>query len=141
MAITKRKSRKYARQRLKNPSAGEQLLIDIMGARWFSSRGWVREYEIPTATSRIFLDFGHPKYKINIEVDGDAYHQDVIKDSERDAMMRRKGWYVKRFRYYELDKYPDRVRKTVEDIYEAYLPMPKEQKDAVLKQWLKSLLP
>lgn len=122
MAISRAKARQYAIQRRNNPSPNELRLIQIMGASWLKQRGFVREYEIPTATSRLFLDFAQPKLKINIETDGEHYHMDVVKDMERDAWLRQRGWYVHRFRTATLINKPDYVRQTIETIYKGFAP-------------------
>jgi len=44
-----------------------------------------------------FVDFGLPKYKVAIEVDGNYWHQDKEKDSVRQVKIEKEGWTVLRF--------------------------------------------
>ena len=41
-----------------------------------------------------FVDFGNPYLKIGLEVDSDYYHQDKVKDRERDLLFAKAGWRI-----------------------------------------------
>jgi very-short-patch-repair endonuclease len=64
------------------------------------------EYEILMETGkRIYLDIAIPKQKINIEYDGMYWHKKNdptirVKDVERDAYLKSKGWKVFRFQHH-----------------------------------------
>ena len=55
--------------------------------------------------SKYILDFAFPKEKLNIECDGEYWHEkckNPEEDKERDEFLKSKGWYVLRFRSKEI---------------------------------------
>jgi very-short-patch-repair endonuclease len=67
------------------------------------------------------LDFAYLDAKVNVELDGDAFHADAVSvaaDKERDAHLAALGWVVIRVTYWQLVHEPeavfDRIRRAVE---------------------------
>ena len=64
-------------------------------------RGWILKGELIEREVRVgkyYLDFATPgsRFLKAIEIDGSQWHMDVLKDQERDAYLRARGWDVKR---------------------------------------------
>ena len=64
---------------------------------------------------RYFADFVLPKYKIVIEVDGNYWHQDKLKDDQRQKEIESLGWMVIRFDEDEL-KNESNVKKELQRV-------------------------
>jgi very-short-patch-repair endonuclease len=72
---------------------------------------------------RCRLDFaiiGNGK-KLNIEVDGAAYHTDQAKDLRRDSWLRSQGWVVIRYKAKDLLTSRDYCQSAADDIRDVYL--------------------
>jgi very-short-patch-repair endonuclease len=64
---------------------------------WMALRSYARIPLYPQyPVGRFFADFGNPYYKIALECDGKAYHQDKEKDARRDDFFINEGWSVYR---------------------------------------------
>ncbi len=89
-------------------SNGFPLVIVLRRPRLFRREYVKREVRV----GKYWVDFGND-IKRAIEVDGKAYHMDIIKDQERDEYIQSLGWSVLRIRADELLREPERVRRRV----------------------------
>lgn len=91
---------------------------------------FARRYRLPAVHHHVVydgarriaeLDFAYVEERINVEVDGDAFHADAVSsgaDKWRDAKLAALGWVVIRVTYWQLVSAPtevfDRIRRAVE---------------------------
>lgn len=99
--------------RLVKPSAAEQRFYEVMGIWWIIRYRPKREYRL----SGYYIDFALPKQQIAIEIDGAAYHKDVVgaweRDARRDYHLRGKGWITLRIPARDVFYHPKKVKYTV----------------------------
>jgi very-short-patch-repair endonuclease len=86
----------------------------------FVSMGRVLRRENVQRETRIggrFADFTFetPYSKKVIEIDGKSFHDDILKEQERDEYLRKYGWSVLHVRAIDLWRRPDFVRKKVRE--------------------------
>jgi very-short-patch-repair endonuclease len=72
------------------------IFTPIEYSLWFDIRGTGMDLWPQLPVGRYFVDFGNPVAKIAIECDGKQWHQDKIKDQERDEDLENMGWEVVR---------------------------------------------
>jgi very-short-patch-repair endonuclease len=81
-------------QRLIKPSPAEKAFLETMGWWWRIRYRTRREYPV----AGYLIDVAIPSKRVGFEIDGAAYHSDVIgkweKDQQRDRHIYRKGWLV-----------------------------------------------
>ena len=71
------------------------IFSPIEEATWMDLRSFGNTPLYPQyPVGKYFLDFGNPKYKVNLECDGKEWHQDKEKDAKRDADLLEQGWHV-----------------------------------------------
>jgi very-short-patch-repair endonuclease len=131
------KKDRQRRMRLLFPSAAEVKFVRILGGKVltfrhikhpktkfplviFLSMGRMLRRENVQRETRIggrFADFTFetPYTKKLIEIDGKAFHDDIIKEQERDDYLRKYGWRVLHVRAVDIWRRPDVVRKRVRD--------------------------
>jgi len=66
--------------------------------------------------NKYILDFAFPKEKLDIECDGEYWHEECknsAEDKERDEFLKSKGWYVLRFRSKEIKENLSEVLETI----------------------------
>ncbi len=85
------------------------LLIHACGAWWLFLTGWRREYEV----AGFVIDLAHPWLKLALEADGERFHMDIVRETERDSALSFQGYSVRHYRYPAIKNQPDRVRKEV----------------------------
>lgn len=77
------------------PIDWSQLFTPIEQDAWISIRrkGQVVLYpQYPVLNYHV--DFGNPLLKIALEIDGENFHQDKVKDHQRDQLLKQAGWTV-----------------------------------------------
>src|SRR5579884_2187911 len=110
-----RKIRSWSRRqrRLWFPSPAELKFIDIMGGT-YTTIGWIKRpatkfpfaivwdlgpylkpenFEREKHAGRYFIDFGND-ILWGFEIDGQAYHRDVVAEFERDSYLYQRGWRI-----------------------------------------------
>lgn len=112
-AFYKYRAKWYRANRLLFPSPAEVRLIEIMGGKYFTikalrhrktkfpltivvSLGKILESERfarEVRVGRYFVDFGND-LAMALEVDGKAYHRDIVREFERDSYLYQRGWRV-----------------------------------------------
>lgn len=101
------RSRYYRWKRLLRPSAAEVKFIRLMGGSVvvlpggfaIVRLGWFLKSELVEREVRVgkcYVDFGIDPAgrKLAIEVDGRAYHGDVVRETQRDKYLEDRGWTV-----------------------------------------------
>jgi len=71
-------------------------------------------HRIPTKNSQRHADVGIPKFKLDIEYDGDYWHQNKEDDKRRDQELLEVGWKTLRFTKNDLKK-PEMIIQKVEN--------------------------
>jgi len=89
------------------------MLIKICGPYWLLLTGWKREYRMLGEHGWLVIDLAHPRLKLALEADGERWHEDVVREWNRDQLLHAKGWEVKHFRYPKLRDEPRKVRREV----------------------------
>ena len=87
-------------------SEAERLLVKLL--RDAGIKGWTTNYPI----GKYKADVAFPKERVDIEVDGWAFHSDpevFAKDRERQNAIALMGWQVLRFTWLDLTEHPQRV--------------------------------
>lgn len=77
------------------PIDWNQIFTPVERDAWISIRkkGQVVLYpQYPVLNYHV--DFGNPLFKIALEIDGEQYHKDKLKDQERDNHLKNAGWAV-----------------------------------------------
>ena len=103
----------YRWSRLLFPSAAEVRLVEIMGGRMLKIK-FIKHYETKrpltiilslgkaleserfgreVRAGRYYIDFGND-LAMGLEVDGAAYHRDVVAQFERDSYLYQRGWRI-----------------------------------------------
>lgn len=123
------------RRRLLFPSPAEVELIRIMGGRYITF-SWIKDpqtsfpmtlvLDLGTALKResirrevragaMFIDFATVglTYKKGIEVDGRAFHMDIVKEQERDEYVGQFGWHLLHINAGEIYREPNRVQRRI----------------------------
>jgi very-short-patch-repair endonuclease len=61
---------------------------------WFEKRGWVSQHRVVTGIIQggYVLDFGLPKKKLYVEIDGSSHHDKFLTDPRRDRILADLGW-------------------------------------------------
>ena len=115
--------------RLLFPSPAELKLIEIMGGKitrlewlkhhqtkfcfaivWSLGNAFKAEnFEREKRVGKYFLDFGND-ILWGVEVDGKAYHRDVVKQFDRDSYMYQRGWRVMHINAIRLWNEPAKVQ-------------------------------
>ena len=104
-----------------------------MGAKWWIERGFHREVKV----AGFMIDFANPKFKIAIEGDGKKWHRDIVRETERDEALHRRGWFVQHFTYDQLLN-KEAVRQRLNAIWASYQPLPPEHEAAIREQMRRS---
>ena len=92
-------------------SQAERLLVKLL--RDAGITGWRTNYPV----GGYKVDVGFPKQKVDIEVDGWAFHSDAdvfVGDRNRQNAIALLGWKVLRFTWLDLTEYPQRVIAEIE---------------------------
>lgn len=66
--------------------------------------------------SKYILDFAFPKEKLNIECDGEYWHEkckNIDEDKKRDEFLRNRGWHILRFNGKEIKENLPKVLETI----------------------------
>lgn len=79
-----------------------------------------------------FIDFADPIKKMGIEVDGREFHQDVIKDDERQRYLEERGWTIIRIEGNKTTKGRDDF--FTEEIIEYLYELPPEEKQYLISK-------
>lgn len=92
---------------LRHPETGQWAVFIVM-------RGVMRREHMQREVSArgYFMDFGND-IKRGIEVDGEPFHKDIVKDYERDQHLAKDGWIIFRVPGDRLRRSPSRVRREV----------------------------
>lgn len=82
--------------------SSQQEKVYVILKKEFSNIEFELEYPIKQSKSNrhYYLDIAVPKYKIDIEYDGQRWHLNKDKDAKRDDELRRKGWVIFRVNHY-----------------------------------------
>jgi len=104
---------------------------DLIGPVWepkfaaaLAERGLPIEQQYPAEGYYLDIAIFQPGLKLNIEVDGEAYHRDeltgdrTVDDVYRDTLLKAAGWFIQRFWVYELKEDFDGCVQRVCDIFE-----------------------
>jgi very-short-patch-repair endonuclease len=94
-----------------------QRLLDRVGIG-----GWRGNYPVTIAGRRFRLDVAFPEHRLDVEVDGWAYHRSKERrdhDIERDNLLTQHGWRVLRFSWEDVTDRPDYVVATVRSVLAA----------------------
>lgn len=89
------------------------LLMGALGRPWLLLHGFKREYRV----GRYVVDLACPKKKIALEADGARYHQDVVREHERDEYLAARGWTVRHLPYRRIKDHPALVRREIKTLY------------------------
>lgn len=73
------------------------------------SEGMKREVR----AGRYYIDFGAADIGRGIEIDGAAYHQDVVQAFDRDSYLYQRGWKIMHIAAVKLWSDPERVQRDV----------------------------
>jgi very-short-patch-repair endonuclease len=125
------RSQAWRLKRIFFPSPAELKLITLMGGKvwqskhikWpngfalaivFSKGKFLREEKMrrEVRVGKYFLDFGNDLY-YGLEVDGRAYHQDVVAAFDRDSYLYMRGWKVLHIPAIWLWNNPNKVQQQV----------------------------
>lgn len=124
------RSRYWRAKRLLFPSVAETRLIELMGGKVWKfdklkvngfplaivlSRGTVLKDERVKREVRVgkyYLDFANDLY-YGIEVDGAAYHKDVVAQFDRDSYIYTRGWRVIHIPALWIFLHPQKVQRIV----------------------------
>lgn len=85
----------------------EKLMFEGLKELGFKEdKDFVVQYSIEGKKgNRYILDFAFPKEKLDIECDGEYWHnKNLNRDKERDEFLKDKGWHILRFRDKEIKK-------------------------------------
>lgn len=112
-AFYRARAKYYRWNRLFFPSAAEVRLIEIMGGKMLSIK-WIKHHQTKhpltfvfslgntlqhekfnreVRAGRYYIDFGND-LAMGLEVDGAAYHRDVVKQFDRDSYLYQRGWRI-----------------------------------------------
>lgn len=94
---------------VRDPRTKFSLVIVLSMGRVLRSQNVKREVRV----AGYYIDFGND-IKRGIEIDGGAYHMDVVRDQRRDEVLASCGWLVLHIQAPAVSRYPDRVRRTAE---------------------------
>jgi very-short-patch-repair endonuclease len=84
-----------------------QRILDVAGIG-----GWTGNYPVRVMGRRFRLDIAFPEQRLDVEVDGWAYHRTKLRrqaDIERDNLLTQAGWRVLRFSWEDVVDRPDYV--------------------------------
>ena len=83
-----------------------------------------------------FIDFADPETMVGIEVDGEAYHRDRVKDEKRQQKLEKLGWKIVRIDGWEVvEKHEFYIHKILEAMkYKRQMPQFSEEDDCG-QQW------
>lgn len=96
---------------LKHPQTGFPLtVVTTMG--WTLRREYVRR-EVRVGAMCVDFGFVTPYSKKAIEIDGEDFHRDVVKELQRDEYLRVRGWRVLHIQAVDVYRTPNLVRKRV----------------------------
>src|SRR5882757_9694859 len=98
-----------------------QRLLDQAGIK-----GWTGNYPIVVAGRRFRLDVAFPELRLDIEVDGWAYHRTKEQrqaDAERDNLLMQAGWRVLRFTWEDVKDRPEYVVAMIRSVLAAQAAM------------------
>ena len=98
-----------------------QRLLDQAGIK-----GWTGNYPIVVAGRRFRLDVAFPELRLDVEVDGWAYHRTKEQrqaDAERDNLLTQAGWRVLRFTWEDVRDRPDYVLGMIRSVLAAQVAM------------------
>lgn len=122
----------YRWNRLLFPSAAEVKLVEIMGGKAFTI-GWFKHpatkrpftfiYSLGKALSderfgrevragRYYIDFGND-VGAGIEVDGKAYHTDIVREFDREVYLNQRNWRIMHIDAIKLWNDPNFVQQTI----------------------------
>ncbi len=107
----------YSRQLRKNSTLGEVILWS-RALRAKKMRGYQFNRQMPLSISsnkRIIVDFICRKLKLIIEIDGYSHIFKFEEDSERDKILKEKGYTILRFSEREVRKNTDEVIRIIEN--------------------------
>ena len=81
--------------------------------------GWKGNHPVVIAGRRFRLDVAFPEHRLDVEVDGWAYHRSKERrdrDIERDNLLTQAGWRVLRFSWEDVAHRPDYVVATIRSV-------------------------
>lgn len=103
----------YRYSRLLFPSAAEVRFVEIMGGRFYQL-SWLKHYQTKrpltiivslgkaleqekfgreVRAGRYYIDFAND-INMAVEVDGHAYHRDVVREFDRESYLYQRGWRI-----------------------------------------------
>lgn len=82
------------------------LVVDL--GSWFGKEQMRREVRI----GRYWTDFGNDLCRA-IEVDGDQFHKDIVKEQQRDDYIERMGWRILHINAGDIFTNPDMVQRRI----------------------------
>lgn len=93
---------------IRNPRTDFPLTIVTNIGRWFGQENMRREVRI----GKYWTDFGNDLQRA-IEVDGDQWHKDIVKEQVRDDYIEKFGWRILHIKAGDIFDEPDMVRARV----------------------------
>lgn len=75
-----------------------------------------RQFTVSLGARTVYLDVAYPGVKVDVELDGSAYHskrEDHERDARRDVALATYGWQTLRFTHRRLHAEPDLIRREV----------------------------
>lgn len=96
---------------LKHYKTGFPLVVVISLGKLLRRNLVAREVRV----GKCWVDFGSvtPYYKKGIEIDGEQYHKDIVKQMERDEYFANYGWRVLHIKAVQVRNEPDTVQRKV----------------------------
>lgn len=95
---------------IRHPGTGFPLRVVLSMGRLFKNEQVEREVRV----GKYWVDFGNDIQR-GIEVDGAAYHRDVIAEAERAKYFAARGWIVLRITARQIVENPAGVRRAVQE--------------------------
>lgn len=101
----------YTNERIRHPQSGFPFAIVISLGTILRREKIRREVR----AGKCSIDFGctNKYYKKGIEIDGRNWHQDVVKELERDEYVKQFGWQLLHIQAAELWRNPAKVQRRV----------------------------
>jgi len=109
--------RNREKKEFKKRTEVEKFLREYLNLGFKEDVDFIVQYPIKGKKgSKYILDFAFPKEKLNIECDGEYWHEkckNPEEDKERDEFLKSKGWYVLRFRSKEIKENLPEILETI----------------------------